>query len=101
MKFPVEGGTSQGSFLVSSSKVVEVERDYGSSSKNAEQHNKGRLEEGVLGLKVLSDPEGVNGASRCIGSFVESMASSVPPLALSSKLDMVEENNDGAMANSW
>lgn len=94
MKFPVEGGTSQGSFLVSSSKVVEVERDYGSSLENAEEHNKG------LGSKVLSNLEGVDGASRCIGSFIDSMASSVPPLALSSKHDMVEENNDGAMANN-
>jgi hypothetical protein len=48
-KFPVEGGTSQGSFLVSSSKVVEVEGDYGSSLENAEEHNKGGIEAGVLG----------------------------------------------------
>jgi hypothetical protein len=34
-KFDEDGGMSRASFLVSSSKGVEVEEDYGSSSENA------------------------------------------------------------------
>jgi hypothetical protein len=50
-------------------------------------------------VKVISDLEGANRVSGCTSGFVNDMASSVPPLATSLKLDMVEENN-GAMANN-
>jgi hypothetical protein len=54
---------------------------------------------GMTTMKVVSDPEGANVVSGCMGGVVHNRASSVPPLALSLKLDMAEENN-GSMANN-
>lgn len=54
---------------------------------------------GMTTTKVVSEPEGANVVSGCMGGVVDDMASSVPPLAPSSKLNMVEESN-GSMADN-
>jgi len=49
--------------------------------------------------KFVFDSKGSDVVSGCTAGFVDGMASSVPPLAWSSKLDMVEENNGSMVDN--